>query len=170
MECDLKARALERLVARLILSFNNLLKLRQQEQYEQHCRLIDAVYERKVAEAKTTADALRLAGAAAYDAISHLAKIGIGDLSGDVLLKNYPRGGFDAEIRSMLGVRLSSLFRGASNVKRHAGNVNYFPSGNMSDSLCFSELRSEIPDLHLDTWNLEEAEPEPVAAAAGRTN
>ena len=127
VELDLKARALERLIARLVLTFNDQVKTRHQEQYQAHVALIENLVAKKTREAEALAEALRKAGVEAYEAIQRLAKIGHGDLSGDNLLRKYPRGSFEEEIRGLLGFRVSSLGRAGWDLQQHAGNVNYFP-------------------------------------------
>jgi hypothetical protein len=166
IELDLRARAIERFCTRQRAIIEDLIRQRHQAEYEEHCRLVDDLYNRKITEARAVAEALRKAGADVHDAIQRLAKIGGGDLSGDTLLKDTPRGSFGGQIAGLLGFRLSSLARAALNLKRHGADVSYFPQGNMSDNLCFAELRQSIKDLVFEKFEIIDEEPEPLVAVS----
>jgi hypothetical protein len=161
-----RAAAVTKFCTRQRANIEALILSRKKEQYEEHCRLVDALYKKKCAEAEAVAAQLREAGAEVYDAIQRMAKIGSGDLSGDALLKSTPRSDFQAEVRAVLSFTLTGLGRAAIAMKQHAGSSGFFPSGNVYDSMMFSALRQELPDLVFDAFEIpEEAEPEAVAGS-----
>ena len=155
IELDMKARSTERLIARLMLTFQALVKARHQEQYAGHVVLIEAVVAKKSAEAQELAKRLAAACVEVNRAALVLADIGfhrehVPGLCGKDLLKwNPTKEGhpYADDIRQAVNLRISALGRASFDLRNHLRNPSFFPKGNILSTMTFTELRSEVPDL-----------------------
>jgi hypothetical protein len=172
ISANTRARSVERYIRGRETALVDLIRQAHAQQAAEHFALIDALVERKKAEAHELAEQLNAACAEVNAAALKLARIGTPNrnvgLSGTELFSWQPTTSghpFESTIRDRLGFRIASLERAAGDLRIHAAEKSFYPA-NISDGICFSELRSELPDLHLEDFT-EVPDFEPVAVSEG---